>query len=758
MIAKGYTNTAISGAGQTNVDPPTEDASGALGSKTPLFAGYLDTVNWGEADKVAHIMEAPCDWTSYYPVQMSTVNAQAIQYSWAAMVSIWKAMAWNTRRLLRQSTNLWKSSMYLYPIVGWWWRPEAMFEKYRYDLDPKDGELDIHWQLESVQLQPNTGKCESTRQDIFVKHYKSDPKFCYKTTDDPKGVSYRYNLTYPSGEGSWLQDCKKYAAPGSTENPCDTAKCDYPTEVFRMAASKSFPALSPDASRFLRSLSGQLSAVIQESWLSETDLGARNPKEVICAWVKENEKANSEWLTWLPDTFLNTGCRKYATDTLCSGNGKCEANADPGLAGSCKCDEGYRGILCEFIDIASVPEIVTQTNITTFVWDPAWPDPTTFGQGYRLQLSSQKPKALNFHKPNDAVYIAMAIFAGLGILTSLIFISLSYKYGRAHVMRFSQPIFVRMILGSSILSYASIFFNSNKITSSDLCNLSIWLGHLGFVIFFSALFAKTWRLHKLFNNKHLRKVRMTVKDVVKVVAALVSVSLVILLVMTISGAADPELRQRPMGRVVERIDSFDVWIRCDSSKGSVFIWLLLGFEVVLLLMAAFLAFLTRNVDHRFSEAAYVAYAIYTIFIVAILVVGMHYGLADVLDPDGQYVLISLGQFIGTLLSTCLVFVPKLFYLKVSADSLASGTSGSSSTSTSHHQPKKVDRVAAHGDAEQDRMLREARQLIANLEAENASFKTEIGSLQAEAKASSGVKASAVVPQVAGNGDGGEESV
>ena len=121
-----------------------------------------------------------------------------------------------------------------------------------------------------------------------------------------------------------------------------------------------------------------------------------------------------------------------------------------------------------------------------------------------------------------------------------------------------------------------------------------------------------------------------------------------------------------MGRVIERVDRFDVWVGCNSEEGSVFVWLLLGFEAILLLMAAFLAFLTRNVDRRFSEAAYVAYTIYTIFIVAILVLAMSFGLADNFDPDGQYLLISLGQIIGTLLATCLIFVPKLFYLNVDA--------------------------------------------------------------------------------------------
>jgi hypothetical protein len=323
----------------------------------PMYPGkqdkvWCDTVQNGRGD-VAHVAEAPCGWTTYYPVQMQTVRADAIQYTYSEMADHFSAMAWNTRHLLKVGKGvgwqaMWKASPYFYPIIGWWWKPDTMFEKHRYDLDPKDSRLDSHWEMKAVNLEPSTDVCQVERREHFVKHYKSNANFCARNGK----YNGKFNLTYydPNKAGtSWMTQCG-LGPDGKTPlatNPCVTAKCDHPTENFKMVGTNVLSTMSPDTVKMLRRLSGQLTAADQEGWISAVDLGGKDAKSVVCEWARNNFNKNTKWVDWLPDSFVNTGCRKYSSDLLCSGHGKCEANKDPQFAGNCICDDGYVGNLCE---------------------------------------------------------------------------------------------------------------------------------------------------------------------------------------------------------------------------------------------------------------------------------------------------------------------------------------------------------------------------------------------------------------------------
>ena len=70
-------------------------------------------------------------------------------------------------------------------------------------------------------------------------------------------------------------------------------------------------------------------------------------RKVVCDWIKDNRPV---WERWIPDTLLNTGCRKKSADGLCSGHGSCEAPAGTkgnNIIGSCKCKMGFAGEMCE---------------------------------------------------------------------------------------------------------------------------------------------------------------------------------------------------------------------------------------------------------------------------------------------------------------------------------------------------------------------------------------------------------------------------
>ena len=105
---------------------------------------------------------------------------------------------------------------------------------------------------------------------------------------------------------------------------------------------------------------------------------------------------------------------------------------------------------------------------------------------------------------------------------------------KSKVVRASQPLFLGLIALGSVVSGLTIIplavddAEGPRATSTvaantianRACMASVWLYSLGFVLTFAPLFAKLWRVQKLFLNKKLRKVVVRNSDVLKIIAVL----------------------------------------------------------------------------------------------------------------------------------------------------------------------------------------------------------------------------------------------
>lgn len=96
------------------------------------------------------------------------------------------------------------------------------------------------------------------------------------------------------------------------------------------------------------------------------------------------------------------------------------------------------------------------------------------------------------------------------------------------VVRASQPLFLRIIcIGVIIFASAIVPLNiDDRIATADgctvSCNFFYWLFFMGFAIMFSALFTKIYRVNQILNNPvKFRRVKVTVKDVIKPMAAII---------------------------------------------------------------------------------------------------------------------------------------------------------------------------------------------------------------------------------------------
>ena len=95
------------------------------------------------------------------------------------------------------------------------------------------------------------------------------------------------------------------------------------------------------------------------------------------------------------------------------------------------------------------------------------------------------------------------LMAAIVMLTALLFMYWTYANSRKRVVKASQPMFLQMVCLGTLFMAAAIVSSSvddgvaDQSTCNVMCMLSPWFFFCGFVISFSALFSKTWRINKV---------------------------------------------------------------------------------------------------------------------------------------------------------------------------------------------------------------------------------------------------------------------
>ena len=118
-----------------------------------LYTGHFRKTEDNDCDKwptncTGHFLDYPCGWSSFFLQQAYHLNIAlksngeepgANGYSYARMVEVWNAANWT------------KSD-----IIGWWWRPEALYQQYQ----------GTDFELQNVVLPPTNHRCADKRVNI----------------------------------------------------------------------------------------------------------------------------------------------------------------------------------------------------------------------------------------------------------------------------------------------------------------------------------------------------------------------------------------------------------------------------------------------------------------------------------------------------------------------------------------------------------------------------------------------------------------
>jgi phosphate transport system substrate-binding protein len=201
--------------------------------------------------------------------------------------------------------------------------------------------------------------------------------------------------------------------------------------------------------------------------------------------------------------------------------------------------------------------------------------------------------------------IAMSVIGLIGILGLLILVAV---YRNHPVMRSASPWFVFTSLSGVGLMLISLFFWVSNATVAN-CNAFSWCINLGFMLTFAPLFAKTWRIYRIFGRKKLSVIKISNRKLGLMVSTFISAEIAILSVWQAVGPLQPVVTMQTTGNpVIEH-----QYTQCGTvGDGSRFLIVIGVTKGVLLLYGALLAFSTRRVTDHFNESQSIAWAIYNV--------------------------------------------------------------------------------------------------------------------------------------------------
>jgi hypothetical protein len=297
-----------------------------------------------------------------------------------------------------------------------------------------------------------------------------------------------------------------------------------------------------------------------------------------------------------------------------------------------------------------------------------------------------------------AVYVGLqGVFSGLSAVWTI--------YYREHgIVKKSQPVFLLLVLLGCFTISLSILptmvegkyrFEQNPISGEEsenpnndihqadaACMAFPWLFNLGFIITFSSLFAKIWRIRRLLLHANsMRRATVKAKDVGGVMLIFVSIQFVILLSWQL---VDPLRWEREVLRSNDRGFPLESIGYCTSDSALSF-WIPVSvYNFICLLYALYLCYVTRHIPSDLNESKWVTVSIISIFQILLLSIPVLVIAWD--DSNAFFFLRATVVFLISMGVTCFIFVPKVYHFYFVEESRTTGVYSWSSMRSSGSFP------------------------------------------------------------------------
>jgi len=341
-----------------------------------------------------------------------------------------------------------------------------------------------------------------------------------------------------------------------------------------------------------------------------------------------------------------------------------------GVSGSVRIDDATHSR--EVASASFVLQRFTSTGLADEV-----PAGTWIGTGWnldhtqRIEFPEAVSVSLDANYLSNAAKIASVFFASMLVLWTLGLIVFTWMKRKTRIMTRAQPRILILFLVGVVVSLLSTFFMGNEDLEGSLsiefldfsCMAVLWFWSIGTVITFGALTAKLYRIYRIFNNKFLRRIRITITHLYVGVLAIVLVDVLILMVWSLVAP----LKWR---KVVSQTDIFGnptlTYGECYSGEATPFLIVLLAYTFTLFVVGLVFSFKVRNIPSDFQEGGYIIVSLigqFQLYLLGFLLIFVF----SESDTTARFLVMITVVFFNNLVLTLVIYVPKFNAMRHNVD-------------------------------------------------------------------------------------------
>ena len=237
-----------------------------------------------------------------------------------------------------------------------------------------------------------------------------------------------------------------------------------------------------------------------------------------------------------------------------------------------------------------------------------------------------------------------------------------YVYRASPQVTVVQPFFLFLVLLGCLISTSTIIPMAQENTDGNpkedtfwsvhtACMLIPWTYSVGFSITFGTLFAKIRRVHVMFQAAaEMRRISISIKETVMIIGVVLALDVAILTVWTV---VDPLQWERTVLTADKYGNALSSEGHCTCEWWALFGGLIALLHFVLLGVASYLCYVTRNIPTKFSEGKYVAIAM--ISNLQIFVMGVPVLIIMGSDPQSSFFVRSIIVWMNDLVVLMCIF-------------------------------------------------------------------------------------------------------
>ncbi|XP_021704022.1 gamma-aminobutyric acid type B receptor subunit 2 [Aedes aegypti] len=268
-------------------------------------------------------------------------------------------------------------------------------------------------------------------------------------------------------------------------------------------------------------------------------------------------------------------------------------------------------------------------------------------------------------------FYMVVVLSVVGIGISLLFLGLNLHFRKLKAIKLSSPKLSTITVTGCILVYmATILLGLDhstlpwsSVTFSSICMARIYFLSAGFSLAFGSMFAKTFRVYRLFTHSAGGLCKDKILRDTQLISVIGALLLLDACVVSFWMAADP--MERHLHNLTLEISSTDRTVvflpqveLCRSRHYESWLGTLYAYKGVLLIVGVYMAWQTRNVKiPALNDSQYIGISVYSVVITSASVVV----LANLLYERVTLAFVITAGFIliSTTATLCLLFLPKL---------------------------------------------------------------------------------------------------